>query len=239
MLLALAVFLVAFSGVSAYAVPSLGVATEFAYIGETGQMNLEDYQNYFVNTLILGTDETHGFLIGSSGEDLIVFTSYIDADIYLLTTNDVESENNPELDAGNGSLGLSTVITQTLGNNEHFDGYKPLPYWGVNLGPVDGSWYVLTGFPGSQTFYALNVTLTYDGTIGPSKYFFAAADLYPLYGSDGLDPQAGENEGFHDPFSPMTDSAVGSVPEPATMLLVGFGLIGLVGLGRKKLFKRG
>ncbi|UCG14142.1 MAG: PEP-CTERM sorting domain-containing protein [Deltaproteobacteria bacterium] len=203
---------------SAHAVPSLGVASNSAYIGEDGQTGLEDYQDYFVDTFIPGTSETHGFLIGSPGSDLIIFSDIIDADIFLLTTDDVESENNPELN-GEPFDDFSDIF---VGNK--FGGYKPLTYWGVELGAIDaspqGDWYELVDFPSSHTFYALNVSLGYSGIIDQSKYFFAVADI----NANGL------LEKNADPFSPKTTSSVGGgkppTPEPATMLLVSTGLAG-------------
>ena len=207
--------------VDVYAVPSLGVATQFGYVGSTGQTGLESYQDYFVNTFITGTDATHGFLIGPSGSNLIVFTNITGANIYLLTTSDVNTANAPTLN--------SLAMVQFAGTGQ-FDGYAPTPYYGRNLGPVTvgpGAWSTLPSNPFTPgQFYALNVQLNYSGSIGPSQYFFAVADANGLTGL-----QASGGGGFGpDPFSPKTTSAVS---EPGTLLLLGSGLVGL-GLLRRR-----
>ena len=139
---------------NSYAVPNLGVATEFAYIGGTGQTVLEDYQDYFVNTLVTGTDENHGFLIGPSGSDLIIFTEYTDAPLWLLTSSDVYDTNSPTL----GGTSFQQVTESAF--QQQIDGYKPQPYYSVELGTAVGNtlgynWVELPNsgtddFPGSQ-----------------------------------------------------------------------------------------
>jgi len=221
------IFVMGFFVANTYAVPSLGVATEYAYIGGTGQTGLEEYQDWFVDYLIPGTDENHGFLIGPSGSNLIVFTEYTDTPLWLLTNSAVYSANSPTV--GGVSLVNQSAIVPEF--DKKIDGYKPEPYFGVSLGTTNDtfngySWVELPeAFPGSQQFYALYLPLVYSDTIAESNYFFVATPPALI-------------EGNH--FSPKTDSAVGGnfpIPEPATMLLLGSGLIGMAGIGRKK-FKK-
>jgi hypothetical protein len=82
---------------------------------------------------------------------------------------------------------------------------------------------------GGKVYYFFTATIWYDD-FQPDQleWMFALADM----NDNGL------FDGGTDKFSPKTtSSSTAPIPEPATMLLFGTGLIGMAGIGRKK-FKK-
>lgn len=203
----------------ALAVPSLGVATG-SYIGKSACAAKASYIDCFTGPYISGANE--GFAIGPSGSNLFVFSNILNKDIWLMTTSDVQSANSPKIN-GN-SLGLINLTSGT-----HFDGYKPTPYYGIDLGPMSTANKLPKPPYTPDQFYFESVLLSYTGTIQPGQYFFAVANDNGIAGLQGQ----GGGKIKADDFSPKTTSAVGSpVPEPTAFLLFGAGLMGL-GLMRR------
>jgi hypothetical protein len=197
---------------SSYAIgfPSLGVAAEGTYYVdiESGS-SFQDYQAYFAPDWAPSSknERYEGFSFSNSGFNLIVFTSILNADIYLLADANAWEKSSPISYGGE-------IMTEIAYDTDKANGYKPLPYYAINLNPVCSGFNENENcipnsggslFPGdpfnNDPFYAYISTIEYSGTIPPGSYFLAATDL------DSNGELNFKNKGKKDPFSPHGASA--------------------------------
>lgn len=137
--------------------------------------------------------------------------------------------------------------TFTLSNIADNEWSWPIPtYSGTLIGPVgvpginwkepeDPNLYNTLRPPSGSTIHIVSDTSTKTGSVVVDDGFVANDSLYIEYWDD-QGQQLVRADVYSVQFIDKGD-APSAVPEPATMLLLGSGLIGLAGYGRKKFFK--
>ena len=220
-LLAISVVCLSLSPCKVFATPTLGVAVDGGIYAYTDSSALTDsFVTHFASSIVEAIGEYEGFVIEPSPFDLTVFTSYNPSSVNIYLMACMDSSYAPTF----GGQPLMDMRDTGQAN-----GYKPLPYYGILLPDTGWTDHV---FESSKTFYLCTAEATYTGDLSNlplGYYFFAAADIN---GTVGL--QYAGKKGSHDDFSPKTTSAGGHTPEPATLSLLGLGLLGFGVVRRRK-----
>jgi len=218
-----------FSQSETFATPSLGVASytgEYLYKEGDAPPTGDKWIQYFNHpTLVPSGSELEGFVIGPSGSDLAVFTSYNPSvyDIYLLANT---GPNNLPITFGGADLNSSNIG----GYIGQVDGYlQDNTYYGLQLSDDINDWLEVNDTNYFETtYYIYKRPITYANGYDQEDYFFAMADTN---GTDGLQFGSGKK----DDFSPKTSSTCDEkIPEPTTLSLVGMGILGVFGWLRRK-----
>jgi hypothetical protein len=133
-------------------------------------------------------------------------------------------------------------ITFTAANRSNWGAWNTVDFSSQNLyfsDVTDGSPVDVTLNPlGAQNMYFQLYQLTADSNplnyLDPGNRITLATGTYILGWNDNLYPSGGDLD-YDDMVIALRSAA--PVPEPTTLILVGTGLLGLAGFGRKKLLK--
>jgi hypothetical protein len=185
----------------------------------------------FLCVLLLFTAPANALLIDPADPSLI-----INEDYFTGNENDMRDIRDAIGEIFE-SLGLDLDPKEPLYKSEVDDGSEEGPLAGSYdtkyFDEPDDPSAATIRYVGGQYVGSPAWLLVKDGDQIPAWYLF---DLTAL-GWDGMEDLV--LEGFWPNQGAISNvSLYGTVPEPATMLLLGTGLIGLAGLGRKKFFKK-
>lgn len=164
----------------------------------------------------------------NNGDEIMIWAESKDVDVYLLTTAyGAGFSFTPE---GESAIGFSQAYQPETWDPNIISFFSDeTPYWGINVTDylhtiAPDAIYLVNNSAFDDDWFSVSGTITLSGDWGEGEWLFVVADY------DGNDVIGGGE------FSPPTTSAT-SVPEPATMFLLGTGLIGLVGLSRVRMKK--
>lgn len=156
------------------------------------------------------------------------FNSILDEDVSMLSDKNTQNSNSPNFSSGLELTGQASS-------------YESAQYYAFNLGleDLDNGWSLLLPHSfNTDHFSPYPLIDEYSDVFRPGSYFLAAADtgddLHFDYwaGGGANNPFSHDSPGGTDDLTGDGDTDTIPIPEPATLIMLGVGLIGLAGLRR-------